>query len=99
MSFRNIGGIDREHFYHDLYSFPVHYIFRMNDIDEKLNFFDDFLLNLLNFYAPIQARIIKNKTSSPRLSSNTLYLMSLRDDAYKSFRATKNLRNGLTTSL
>lgn len=104
-TFRDYRNMDYYAFACELEHLELHKIYRIDDIDEKVNYFTSNLLWLFNKHAPFVTRKFSKKPS-PWLTDNVRLLMKLRDDAKTRFRRTKNhahwnyyktLRN-LTTS-
>jgi len=82
-----------KHFNHDLFlkdldRIPFHFLFRMNNIDDKVNYLTSNILNLLNLHAPlITAKI--SKPYAPWLTENVQLLMTKRDRARARARRTE----------
>ena len=106
-TYRDFKNFDRELFNADLSNVPFYRIYRMHDIHEKLDFFNDLIISIFNVHAPIRtARITKKRT--PWITQNLKYIMSLRNKAlskYKKHRTNQNwesyrqLRNYVTLAI
>lgn len=104
---RNVSGIDDSLLRRDLACLPLHNIYHINDINQKVNFLSSHLSILLNLHAP--ARPLKfAKPFTPWITSNVKLMMKLRDQALGKFRRTKlaphfdyykSLRNLVTSAI
>lgn len=67
---------------------PLHRIFSMEDVNDKVGFFNHTLLGLYNCYFPLrQVRI--TKPPAPWMTDNLKFLMNLRDNAHSRWRRTR----------
>lgn len=104
---RDFRNFNRELFLSDLQTIPLHNIYHLPNVNDKLSFFSEKLLNVINRHAP--TRVIRiTKKPAPWLTNNVRLLMSLRDKAFSKFKRTKlqqywleykSLRNLTTLSL
>lgn len=104
---RDYDSIDRHTFLEDLHAIALHRIFYMTNINDKVAFLNDCILNLFNTHAP-EKEVRFTKPYHPWITDNVRLLMSLRDKAKAKFRATgcashwnhyKTLRNFTTLTL
>lgn len=79
----NFGGFDR-----DLRLISFQDIFKMDNINDKINFFNNSLLNLFDAYAPLTTRRFTKKYT-PWLTDNLKFIMKLRDNAKKRYRVSQ----------
>ncbi|KAK9709498.1 hypothetical protein QE152_g26583 [Popillia japonica] len=90
-TFRDFKNMPLDDFYADLCSSPLHQIFYTRNIDEKIEILNEILLGLLDVYAPVTiVHKHSRKHYAPWLTSNTRYLMGLRDKAFKDFKKTSS---------
>ncbi|CAH1960853.1 unnamed protein product [Acanthoscelides obtectus] len=64
-------------------------IYLLKDIDVKVNYLNELLLNIFDFHAPIRTVRISRKRS-PWLTYNLKQMMKLRDKALRKYHRTKN---------
>ena len=86
---RNFKKFNQEQFYSDLTSINFDVIYGMNNVNDKLKFLNENILNLLNDHAPFSTIRISKKFS-PWLTDNLRLLISLRNKARSRWRRTKN---------
>lgn len=91
-SYRNLNSIDVHSFGRDLHCVPFQNIFRIADVNLKLDFLCSNIINLFNKHAPIITRRF-TKPNIPWLNPNLKLLMSLRDKAKSRFRRTKRIQD------
>lgn len=72
----------------DLHSLPLNYIFRINDINEKVLFFNQQIAGLLDTHAPMRVSSF-SKPFAPWLTDSVKEMMKLRDRALSRFKQTK----------
>ena len=83
--FRNFNYVE---FLSAMYTLPWNNLLREQNIDTKIEIFNNFLLILFNTYAPIkESRITKQR--APWLTSNIKLFMKQRDAALHKFKKTK----------
>lgn len=102
---RDFSNFDVERFRECLRCSGLHGIYRLADIDSKVQIFNETILHLFEMHAPLKS-IRVTKPKSPWLTDNVRLIMSLRDRAKVKFKASgrepdwiayKELRN-LTTA-
>lgn len=107
VSVRSLHKIDSELFLKDLHSLNWQDIYVINDVDEKINLFNDLIRILYDKYAPLKRVRVKERPN-PWITENMLLMMSLRDKALNRARRTnseihfnyyKSLRNLITLTL
>ena len=98
---RNYKNFNFELFSHDLESLPFEHILYIEDINEKVTYFNNLLLTLFDKHAPLRT-IRCSKPKAPWLTDNVRSMIKLRDIALLRFKQTKipehysyykNLRN------
>lgn len=104
---RDYRNFDRMAFNGDLQNVPFDNIYYLNDIDEKINLLNFYILELFDLHAPLRTfRITKKR--APWLTPNIKYLMSLRNRALSKYKRRKSaedwesyrqLRNFVTTAV
>lgn len=87
-TFRDYKYFDHASFTNDLKNANFDQIFNFIDINDKVNCFNNLLLNLFDLYAPIKTVMIRKK-KSPWLTDNIRAMMSLRDKALAKFKKSK----------
>lgn len=87
-SYRDYRNIIWEQFNADLMSLPLYHIVELNNIDDKILFFNECLLYILNLHCPIKT-IKKKYIYNPWLTDNIKLLMSMRDRALKIFKTNR----------
>lgn len=85
---RNFKNFNLDHFYADITLVPFEIIYDLDDVNDKLQFFTDSILSVINFHAPLKTIKITKKYS-PWITDNIRLLMSLRDRARSKWRRTK----------
>lgn len=88
-TYRDFKNFDHEQFLLDLQHAPLYHVVELNDIDNKVKFLNDCVLNLFNLHAPLITSVAHNKRYVPWLTDNLKLLMSLRDKAAAKFKRTK----------
>lgn len=91
-TYRDFKNIDYQSFSYDLITAPLHYLFKIEDIDNKVEFFNNQLLNLFDKHAPFITRRF-TKPRAPWLTDNIKLLMSLRDKAKAKYRLSKSIHS------
>lgn len=101
ISFRCFNNFDLNTFLVDLHNVPWYNIIFENDIDNKIDLFNDYVISLFDKHAPIRfVRVTKPK--APWLTPNLKLIMKERDKALQKYKRTnsntdwlhyKNLRN------
>lgn len=86
---RNIKNIDTETFIADLYTLNWYHIFDIEDVNNKVDFFNNNLNYLLNLHAPLREVNVKKK-STPWLTYNIKEMIKLKENAYKRYKKSKN---------
>ncbi|XP_031327432.1 uncharacterized protein LOC116158740 [Photinus pyralis] len=87
---RSFKNFDVDLFRADVQRVAWQHIFYIADVNLKLNYLNDNILNIINKHAPIVTVSGNRKTNTQWLSSNTKYLMRLRDKAYKKFKQSQS---------
>lgn len=104
--YRQIHNIDMVQFLHDVANLPWGVMYRMGDIENKVNFFTDSILDIFNIHAPLKKVKGKKRPYQPWFTPNIRHMQTLRNKAFNNFKRTKisehwqyykELRN-LTTS-
>ena len=83
--FRNLSEINYDDFSYCLRQIPFNHIYFINDINDKLDFFNNNLLSLFDIFAPIKKRKLRSQ-SPPWLTDNLKLMISLRDKAKEKYR-------------
>ncbi|XP_071052553.1 uncharacterized protein [Onthophagus taurus] len=105
-TYRDFSQFNYESFFADLRAIPLHHMFHM-ELEQKLAFFNETLLNLIDCHAPMRTVRIR-KPKMPWLTDNIVLLQRLRDEAktrYKKCRTAgswdyyKQLRNFTTNAI
>jgi len=105
-TYRQLDNINKEQFFRDIESLPWHLMYRMAEIDSKVDFFTDAILQVINTHAPLKKVTGKTRPYQPWITPNIRLMQSLRNKALNKFKETKKsehwiyykqLRN-LTTS-
>lgn len=106
-TFRDLGNINYDAFLYDLEMLSLHTIYRLNGVDEKVDFLTNNLLHLFDLHAPLITRRF-SKRPAPWLTENVRLLMNLRDKAKTKYRSShrpahweyyKQLRNLTNTTI
>lgn len=86
---RSFKDFDQEAFIADLRTVPWHLIYDLHDVDLKVGFLNNNLIQVLNQYAP--TKIIKtSKPPAPWLTYNIKLMMRARDNAFRRYRKSQN---------
>lgn len=89
IKYRCFKNFNLNDFLTDMYSLPWNNILYNDDISNKINIFNDLILQLFNQHAPIkEARI--TKPCAPWLTSNIKIFMKQRDTALRKFKRKKD---------
>jgi hypothetical protein len=105
-SYRQIDNINKEQFIRDIENLPWHLMYRMAQIDSKVDFFTDGILEVINIHAPLKKVTGKTRPYQPWITHNIRLMQRLRNKALDKFKKSKKsehwvyykqLRN-LTTS-
>lgn len=87
---RNLKGVDRNMLQNFLYVTPFEEIFHMQDINDKVSYFNHLLTGLFDTIAPLRETRLK-KPRPPWFTDNIKLLLKLRDNALSKYKKTKNL--------
>lgn len=88
---RCFKNFDIEEFRRSLQLVPWQTVFHIPDIDGKVNFIQQNILNVINQHAPIKKVKITSNKNPPWLTDNLKLLMRLRDKAFSKYKKTKKL--------
>ncbi|KAF2897831.1 hypothetical protein ILUMI_08345 [Ignelater luminosus] len=69
---------------------PLHHIYDIENIDNKVQYFNDSLLNLVNIHFPLKQSIF-SKNPQPWITPNIKLMMKLRSNALKRYKRTRDL--------
>nr|XP_022909137.1 uncharacterized protein LOC111420393 [Onthophagus taurus] len=86
--YRDFGNFDKNKFLSDFVAFPFNNIYRILDVNDKVSFLTNNLINLFDIHAPVKTTT-RRSNASPWLTSNTKFLMSLRDKAKGRWKRTR----------
>jgi len=104
-TYRDFRHLNEETLYNDLMSLPLHFMFHMETVSEKVEFLNNSLHGLLDIHAPVKTSRI-TKPFSPWLTDNVRLLLNFKRSALNKFKRTqlekdfkryKSLRNLATT--
>src|SRR5699024_7433734 len=85
-TFRDFKYFNHDFFYHDLHNIPFDNIYYLHDINQKIELFKKYILNIFDIHAPLRTvRISKNK--APWLTPAD---MRLRNKALSRYKANKS---------
>lgn len=86
--YRDYSRIDMDQLNYDLETLPLFHVTEINDINDKLSFFNDCLMFLMNKHCP--TKIVKRQQNyRPWLTDNLKLIMKLRDKALKKHKRKK----------
>lgn len=91
-TYREFKNFDHESFNMSLEAVQWNLILNCNSIDEKLLFFNENLLNVINTHAPIRTAKF-SKPPSPWLTDTIKLMQRLRDNALVRFKRSKNIHH------
>lgn len=106
-TYRTLKYFDMNTFQEDLYNIPFYFMFDMPSVNDKITFFTDSLVFLLDRHMP-QVTTRVSRPPAPWLTDTVRYMQNLRDNALKAFRKSKlvsqwnyykSLRNLTTESI
>lgn len=87
---RNIRNLNREAFIVDLQSAPFSNLFYINNLNQKVEFFNQLIIELFNTHAPlVKYKLNRRRTRQPWLTDNIKLLMTLRQKALQKYKKTK----------
>lgn len=84
-SYRSFNGMDYAYFYFDLQLIPMQFIFTLNDINDKISFLNNSLIDLFDKHAPLITKRF-TKRYAPWITENLKFLMKIRDEAKARYR-------------
>lgn len=87
---RDFRYFNEELFVSDLIITPLHRVFSLGDVNDKLNFLCTKLLSLFGIHAPLR-NVKITRRPAPWLTDNLRLLISLRDEAHARWRRTKSV--------
>lgn len=87
-TYRDYKNINLDEFNFDLQNINFYYMLQLDDVDDKLLFFNTTILQLFNKHAPLITRKFTKKFI-PWLTDNLKLLMTLRDNAKAKFKNTR----------
>lgn len=88
ITYRDFSAFNHNHFTNDLLTIPFHHIYTFAHVEQKVQYFNDCLINLFNLHAPYKTTKIL-KPRKPWITDNIKLLISLRDKAKLKFKKTK----------
>lgn len=106
-TFRDFKNFNYENFINDLQSLTFYDIFFINDIENKLLYFNELIISLFDNHAPLRT-VRCTKPKAPWLTENIKLMMNLRDHALSRYKNSKNpehynyykiLRNNTTKAI
>lgn len=106
-TYRDIKNIDENILYEHLQAIPWRNIFDIDNIDDKITFFNENMKLLMDIHAPLKTCIFK-KPYKPWITDNIKLLINLKHKALQKFKRTRNpqhfqeykdLKNFLTSSI
>ena len=106
-TYRNFQYFNIDEFNYDASYIEWNRVECMNNINDKVNFFNRIVTTLFDIHAPCNTVIIHQKTPE-YITDNIKYMISLKDKAYKKYRKTKadrdfqyykDLRNYVTLAI
>lgn len=106
-TFRNYKNFDYNSFQADLEELPLQNLLFINNIENKLLYFNKLIISLFDKHAPFKT-VRCTKPKAPWLTDNIKMMISMRDDALKKFKNSgnaehflfyKNLRNLITKTI
>nr|CAI5817049.1 unnamed protein product [Callosobruchus analis] len=86
--FRDFRNFDLQLFYRDLMDINWNQIYLLSNIDEIITFFNNALLVVFNFHAPIRT-IRVTKPPAPWMTYNIRCMIALRNSAYTKFKKSR----------
>lgn len=90
---RNYKNIDFAQFHNEAEQLQWNRVYYTNNIENKLEIFNKNILYLINKYAPLHEKRVKDKTFNPWITDNIKHLMHLRDKAHKTYLKNKTPGN------
>jgi len=106
--YRALSRIDVIDFQRDLEQTPWNLIYEMENIDEKVTFLNNTILNIFDIHAPLKIGRNNGNNYCPWITDNIKFMKQLRNQALNRFRQTrspehwnyyKQLRNLTTSSI
>lgn len=106
--YRALKHINFENFQSDLESIPWNNIYHINNIDDKIGFVTDNILQLFNTHAPMKSIKCSKRSYAPWITDNIKFMQKLRNKALTKFKQTgqnghwsyyKQLRNLTNTAI
>ena len=85
---RSYKNYDSEIFQTELSGLPFREIYRINDVNEKIGFFNKLFTNTLDKHAPIECIRIKGRTNK-FINNELKSMMKLRDKSLKVFHLSR----------
>lgn len=86
--YRCMKNFDINEFLNDLQSTNWGLLYDMQDVNSKLSFFNEQLINIFDKHAPFKISIVKKKPA-PWLTDNLRFMMKLRDKALSRYKKSK----------
>lgn len=88
--YRPIGNINANNFQTDLANINWQIMYQFINVDDKVHFFTENIVQLFDTHAPIRKVRGRKKPYTPWITDNIRLLIRLRNRALNSFRTTKN---------
>lgn len=88
ITFRPLKDIDLQIFENDIQSMDWNIVSHLDSVDDMLDGFNKYLLQLFDIHAPVKSLLVKVPLP-PWLTSNVRYMMELRDSAHTKYRKSK----------
>ena len=85
IKFRDYRNINFDNFEYDALQLQWDQIYYTQDVNDKLNIFNNNILFLINKHAPMKQKKVKERPFTPWITNNIKLLMKLRDKAYKKY--------------
>nr|CAH7730879.1 unnamed protein product [Callosobruchus chinensis] len=86
--FRDLKNINLDYFNLDLNSIPFHKIYYVPGINNKLELFNSYILQLFEKHAPIQQRVVKKKRK-PWITHAIISMRNVRDKYLRKYKKSK----------
>nr|XP_022903957.1 uncharacterized protein LOC111416221 [Onthophagus taurus] len=91
-AYRDFNSINLVDFTAELESLPFSLIYELDDVNIKVNFFNNLIISIFDKYAPLRNRRF-SKRRSPWLTPQLKQMMCLRDRAYSKYKHSKNIND------
>lgn len=85
-TYRDYNNLDEDELISEAFNIDLSFIYNIPNVDSKLIYFNSIVLYLFDKYVPVKTKVFRS-TDCPWRNADVLRAISLRDDAFKLYKA------------